>query len=129
MMNIRDYINLAKHRQGITSEEALSRLLGKPRNYVGRIRAGHLNPLPETMEKLAELAGVDPRLALLDLARWQVKDSPVARLYAEMQTIIERAAKTAAAALLALIVLSPQSHAAPKDEQRALICSDIYIIR
>ena len=73
-----EYLDLARERAGIASDNALGRALGVSSPAMVAYRRGLSSPTPERMVKLAELAGVSPELALLHRMSWQA-DGMVSR--------------------------------------------------
>lgn len=83
MKNIFDYIDLAKKRTGAKSDRALCKLLEISPNMVISYNKGVL-PNDQTMIKLARLAGVSEREALLDLNIWR-STGAVQKVYMAMK--------------------------------------------
>lgn len=77
-MQLSEYLDRAKQAQGIRSERALSRELGVSHQSLVQWREGMATPRPETMLRLAELAGCSPEIALLDHMAWRA-DGPKSR--------------------------------------------------
>lgn len=68
MRNIQEYLDQAIEIQEIGSDRQLSRLLGLASNSVSQFRTSRALPSPETMVKLARLAGIDEQVALIELS-------------------------------------------------------------
>jgi transcriptional regulator with XRE-family HTH domain len=77
-MDLSDYLDRAKSERGFRSERALSRELGVSHQSVVQWREGLATPRPETMLRLAELAGCSPEIAMLDHMAWRA-DGPKSR--------------------------------------------------
>lgn len=103
-VELREYLDLAKQRQGLRSDRQLCFALGRTQNVINQWLRHSMWPAEETMLQLAELAGVPAERALLDLMTWRA--TPKVR-----GVVAGIAAKLAAAgsALLLLAVLAPPS--------------------
>lgn len=66
-----DYLDAARIRRGIPSDSKLSVALGLAQPSVFAMRKRRILPSVRTMLKLADLAGIDQDVALLELAQWQ----------------------------------------------------------
>lgn len=77
-MKLTEYLDLARERTGIPSDNRLSIALGVSQQSVVAYRRGTATPTPAKMVRLAHLAGVPAEVALLDRAAWQA-DDPVSR--------------------------------------------------
>jgi len=130
-MRFDEYCELATNRQNLRSYAQLAQRLGISGTSLSNMRAGKIYPSDATMRRLAELAGVDAREALLDLALWRVSDGPTRAVYAAMLRDLKRSlAKTAAAVLAVVMVLNPGQKSdaqtpAPSERPRA---GAIYIM-
>jgi len=100
MRSIDDYIDTAKQRAGLTSDRKLDLALGHTGQSVSHWRTKRAWPTDEKMVKLAELAGVDPEEALLDLSVWRTEGEARA-VYERLARRISGTAAGIAAALLA----------------------------
>lgn len=113
MKCIQDYLDTARARGNLSADWKLAVALGLSPQWAARIRGGLDLPSPEVMLRLADLAGVQPERALLDLNLWRAKSPSVAKVYAG---IIQRLG--AACIVSALLVAgSPSGHANPLGEQ------------
>lgn len=70
-MNINDYIELAKEKQGYKSDSELGRALEFKGSGISYWRLGKALPSDEKMLNLAVMAGINPAVALLDLSAWR----------------------------------------------------------
>ncbi len=95
-MTIDDYIDLALARQGFASERALGRALGFKGNPVNHWRTRRAWPADGTMLRLAELAGVDPVWALVELNIWRAPPGSVRKGYEVLKGELERSRGAAA---------------------------------
>ena len=84
MRTILYYIEAAKERAGLASDNELTRRLGFSGKPVCHWRNGRTWPDDESMVALAELAGLDVQRALLDLNTWRCKSPKARSLYSEM---------------------------------------------
>ncbi|MCH8197435.1 MAG: hypothetical protein IH904_05070 [Proteobacteria bacterium] len=82
---IDDYCDaaLARHPD-ITSDRQLGAALDLSPGAVSHWRCSRMWPAPETMVRLAALAGAEADQALLDLGRWSAKSRRVKALYSRM---------------------------------------------
>lgn len=71
MPTIDEYIDEAKRVRGFRSDRELSNALGFKNNSVSHWRTKRAWPSDESMVTLAELAGMPPEQALLDLNFWR----------------------------------------------------------
>lgn len=65
------YIEEAKAKSGAKSDRKLCEMLGMAENATHAWKKRNVLPSDETMMKLAQIAGVDPWTALLDLNMWR----------------------------------------------------------
>lgn len=113
-MELTEYLDRARQAAGIDSDRRLAVALGISQTTIRQYRAGLAAPSPERMVTLAELAGVPPRVALLDCLAWR-SDGPRSReLVAEILASVKG---LAAAILLALLVYPPVAHANRTDNE------------
>ena len=71
MRSIDDYLDAAKQRQGVSSDTKLGKLIGVSSPVMSGMRTRRNWPSDPTMVRIAELAGVDPAEALIDLSIWR----------------------------------------------------------
>jgi len=64
------YVDRAIGNQGYSSDTKLDIALGYKGSFISYLRKGKALPSPDKMVELAKLAGVDPSIALMDLAIW-----------------------------------------------------------
>jgi hypothetical protein len=81
---INAYLDAALKRQNLTSLRQLSAALGIEASIVPQYNIGRMLPADDVMVKIAELAGVRPEKALIDLNTWRAKDPKVRKLYADL---------------------------------------------
>lgn len=74
MKNFEEYLLKARKELNLSSEYALAKLLGIKQPSLIAMRTGKARPSEETMLKVAALAKVDPKKALIDLAIWRAED-------------------------------------------------------
>ena len=97
MLTIDDYCDTAKQRCRFRSDRVLSKALNVNNSSVSQWRTKRTWPADETMLRLADLAGVDPEQALLDLNAWRAASSTVRSVY-------ERIASRIAVAIAVIFV-------------------------
>ena len=102
MLTIRDYLDIAKRRQGFTSDRQLSLALGFAGTSVHAFASHRAWPSDETMVKLAHLAGMDPLQALVDLNVWRAKSPEAVSLYQKLSDLVQKSKNIAAALLVGL---------------------------
>lgn len=68
MRNIQEYLDQAIENQQLGSDRQLTRKLGLTGSAVSQFRSGKMLPSPETMVKIARLAGIDDQVALIELS-------------------------------------------------------------
>lgn len=105
--NVQHYIDAAKERNGYKSDRALDRALALSGAAVSHWRTGRSFPTDDTMVKLADLAGIDRRAAMLDLCIWRTAGAA--------RKVFEDIAKTAAAVLLVFALSNAPPVAAGDD--------------
>ncbi len=95
-VTIDDYIDLALSRQRVQSERELGRMLGFRGSPVNHWRTRRAWPADETMVRLAQLAGVDPVWALVELNIWRAPPGDVRKGYEALKGLLERSRGAAA---------------------------------
>ncbi len=98
-MKLDDYIDAAKAKHDLISDNALNRFMGFSGNACHTWRTGKSLPTPDSMVALAEAAGLDPHLALADLGLWNAKKDGKDRLaavYRDLKRIVKADADIAA---------------------------------
>ena len=126
------YIDRALDSSGAPSDRELSRRLGLGPTAINNYRIGRAWPSDEAMVKLAELAGVDPDIALLELNSWRAKEEAVRKRYSRLAKVLEKAgAMVAATAIFIGTLLSaPTTEALERDGNRLMPATqEVYIIR
>lgn len=96
-MELADYLDTAKARGNFASDTKLSIAMGSSPAWAHMVRTGKMLPSDEAMLRLADLAGVSPDIALLDLSRARAVDPRVRSTWAN---ILQRIAVAVVAALL-----------------------------
>ncbi len=84
MKTIGFYLDCAKEKTGLSTDLALNFALGYKGLSVSDIRNGRKFPSDHVMLKLADMAGVPPEEALLDLNSWRTKGTSAAPIYERM---------------------------------------------
>lgn len=78
-MTLDDYLDAALARAGLTSDRELSRWLGLGAPTVCQYRTRRALPSDTAMLRIADLAGADQAVALVNLAMWRNAAHPEAR--------------------------------------------------
>ncbi len=89
-MTIDDYIDLAMSRKGFGSDRELGRALGFKGNPVNHWRSKRAWPADQTMIRLAQMAGVDPVWALVELNIWRSPPGDARTGYETLRSMLER---------------------------------------
>lgn len=97
MMTITEYLDAARARRFLEADVHLSLVLGQSSAWASQVRRGLTFPSEDAMVRLAELAGISPDIALLDLARERAKNPAVRSTWAN---ILQRIAVAVVVALL-----------------------------
>lgn len=100
--SLSEIMDLAKERQGLDSDRKLAKKIGVASPATFRWRKNHTWPNDDHMEQLAQMAGLDAELCLIELQIW--KNEGHAK--AAWVHIAERLA-AAAAVIFGLVFLSP----------------------
>lgn len=107
MRTIDQYIDLARKNAEIKSDRELSTALGFRSNTVSHWRTKRAWPSDDMILRLADLAGVDEKTAILDLGIW-TNSGRAKKVYS---TLLERIGATVTTLLIAAGLASP-AHAA-----------------
>lgn len=106
MRKITDYIDMAKERSGVKSDRKLCAMLGMSDMWVHQVKKHRALPSDDTMLKLAEIAGIPPHEALLDLNILRSTGKAQA-VYKKLSAAAEKAVKVnILPALLTVIIVS-----------------------
>ena len=101
------YIEKAKQEQGLNSNNKLAILMRVSSPTVSNWYRGRDLPKPEYMVKIAELAKMDPEIALADLASWHVGPaSPAAPFYQRIIEMLETSKSQKVASSIVALGLS-----------------------
>jgi len=71
MRDVHFYVKKAMERSGAKSERQICLMMGMADNTITNYRKRNVLPNEETMMKLAQIAGIDVFIALLDLNIWR----------------------------------------------------------
>lgn len=104
MESVSDYIDAAKASLNYTADWKLTIDLGVSPTMVHQWKVGKCWPSEQAMIRLAELAGLDPTRALLDLNLWRARDPKVSKIYS---SLIQRLG--AACVAFALVIVGSSS--------------------
>lgn len=107
-----DYIDFAKEKQGLGSDNQLSAALGVKRAAVSTWRTRRAWPSPDHMAQLAEMGGQDPRQAILELEIWR-NEGPAKEIYKSIAAQI-----ASAAAVLAVVITVSVPYSAKAEQHR-----------
>ena len=77
-MNILNYLETARQKAGLTSNNKLASFLGLSNAAISAIATGKTLPADDTMIKLANCANIPAETALVDLAIWRNKNNAAA---------------------------------------------------
>ena len=124
------YIDAAKTRNGIASDNQLSRKIGINASSIFQWRMGRAWPKEEFMLVLADLAGVSEETALTDLHIWSAKSARTKEIW---QTIARKVGTTAAT--LAIVILASsydytqttENHAVTSAEPNCILWRLIFL--
>ncbi|GER08191.1 hypothetical protein GCM10007972_04760 [Iodidimonas muriae] len=110
-MDINAYLDQAKVHQGLSSDNQLSKRIGISQATISQMRTGRSWPGDATMVRIAELAGIDAREALLDLSMWRCRDTASRSVYQALMKDLKRSLRgPATAAGIAAISLTALSN-------------------
>ena len=90
MTELAEYISRAKRRHGLRSDRALCRRLELSDGAIFMWTGRGAFPRDDTMVRLADLAGLDPELALLELNIWR-SEGAVRDLYKQTYFLLKGA--------------------------------------
>lgn len=97
------YIDRALIRSGAPSDRTLGVELGLSPNSLTNYRTRRAWPSDQAMIRLAELAGIDPDVALMDLNAWRAKAEDVRDRYTNLARMLEKAGVAVAVAIVAIV--------------------------
>jgi len=80
-MDIHNYFNLIKAKNNISSDRQLSKCLGISSASVFAFANKRAIPSDETMIKIADLAGLDKKQALIDVNVWRNTNEEIIKIY------------------------------------------------
>lgn len=126
-MTVDDYIDAARARSGLPSDRQLGVHLGLSSGALNQWRTRRAWPSDDHMIRLAELAGLDPLAALIDLNRWRttaVQSTRAAQLY---EALSERLKAGVAVLFFVLFGVLPTVEQIAHRQSSNL--ADLYIMR
>lgn len=130
-MNISDYLDLARERQGLKSYSQLAKRLEISQPTISHFRRGIIFPSDQTMVRIAELAGIDAREALLDLSIWRCRDTASRSVYQalmkDLKSSLKRPTAAALTGAMALTALSI-SDAPPDLKVESSMTETVYYV-
>lgn len=92
-MNIDEYMDAAKAKNGLKSDRALDRIMGFKTTACSFWRVGKALPSPANMAALANLGGLDPHMALIELGLWNAikeKDEILISIHLDLKKTLEK---------------------------------------
>lgn len=119
MKTIDNYMDIAKEKNGLKSDNKLAHALGLKNASVSNWRTKKAWPADDTMVKLAELAEISPEQGLLELSYWR-SEGKAKETYNKILTRL-----TASLAGLMIVFKSTAANAAIPLAQGAMIASAI----
>lgn len=128
MLTLDDYLDLAKARNDLTSDRALSRDIGGSSATIHFYRRGVHKPSPDTMIKIADLCGINPAQALLDLAIWTSESERAASIYKDIYKAITRSAAALVLAVILAAGLAGKTEAGTLGELTTTADRTLYIM-
>lgn len=84
------YIDRALIRSGAPSDRVLGERIGLAPNSLTNYRTKRGWPSDHVMIRLADLAGIDPDIALMDLNSWRAKEDTVRERYTRLAKMLEK---------------------------------------
>lgn len=91
-MDLADYLDEARQQTNAPSDRRLAALIGIDSASISAWRRGHGVPKDRHMVRLAKLANMDVKRALLDLNMWRSDDPDTVQHYAEIWETLKRVA-------------------------------------
>lgn len=124
-MELVEYLDTARARSQMPSDTKLSIVLGASPTWAHMVRTGKMLPSEEAMLRLADLAGVAPDIALLDLQRIRARDPRVRSVWRNI------AQRLAVAGIACLLWQAPASSAPQSTQGVNSPCGSglLYIIK
>ena len=116
MKNLEEYLIKARKELNLPSEYALAKILGIKQPSLVMMRQGKARPSEETMLKIATLAKVDPKEALIDLAIWRAEDKG----YHDVKSVWKSLSKMLCSFLLITLLNAPINTQRTLTEQNKL---------
>jgi len=110
MRDINWYAETAKSKNNLKSGNQLAKMMGITSASYHRLTTSQSIPSDETMIKLAELAGIDPSIALIERSLWMSNGAPK-KAYAKTLHILQHATLVLCLAIVGLTGLSGNAHA------------------
>lgn len=121
MRTFQDYVSEAQQKNDIHSLSKLAQMIGISKNSMSVMYKKQTLPGEATILKLAELAGIPPEEALIDLQIWKAK-SP------EAKSIWERMRNMIISLCIALFVITYNHSAFAKNHLKTTSYSEINTI-
>lgn len=110
-MELDEYLARAKARNGLNSDRELGDRLGISRQGINQYKKHNVFPSNAAMVKLAELAGIDPKIGIIDLQIWRSRnddaDETTIRVLAAIKEKLGAPMIAAVGLIAAILSLSP----------------------
>lgn len=110
-----DYLDAARARLRLPSDRQLAKKLEITPTSLNGWRSKRAWPADAQMVRLAQLAGLDPDLALIDLNTWRAKGTDAQAGYARLREIVAKA--SAAALAIMVVAATPDANAGTEAAQ------------
>ena len=120
MRDLTFYVEAAIKNSGVTSDRKLAALMNMSPNVVSFWRSRKVLPSDEVMVRLAQVGGIDPFIALLDLNMWRSEGAA--------KTTYKKMLEKITAAICGLIILGAAGKSEAAVDASTLTKPDIYII-
>lgn len=117
MRSFNDYVEQAKDRAGIPSDNKLARRIGIASPSLCQLKQGQSVPSAKTLRELAGLAGIAEEEAALDLARWRAEREGATWMVQHYERMFRHITGGAALILCLLLLLPSAAKASTSAEQ------------
>lgn len=111
MRTFTDYLEQAKARAEIPSDNRLARRIGISSAALCQLKQGQSAPSARTLRELAHLAGIAEEEAALDLARWRAEREGATWMVQHYERLFRHVVGGAATILMLLLLLPNSAYA------------------